>query len=198
MQQARLANSAMADFHRELDARFGTADSLHGSCANLKDSCIDLRATATATLSDLALLIALMGCTHEWVLDLEAATAKNKADVATTMAALSANAAAHATTAAAAAGIGTTVTNTVDAAVAGIGMTVTNAIDDLVGKHTGSLKSNVSSLGQDVLALHALLATMQGAHHDGTIPPHSNPPTVPLLKDAQPAPIDTSPPLEPA
>ena len=146
---------------------------------------------ATSTLSNLASLIALMGHTHERVSKLEAATAKNKADVATTMAA-------HATTPAAVAGIGTTVTDTIDAAVAGIGMTVTNTVDDLVGRHIGSLKLDISSLGQDILTLRVLLATMQGTHHNGTIPPRSPPPTVPPLKDTQPAPVDTGPALEPA
>ncbi len=119
--------------HCKVGARFGTADSLHGWRADLKDSCIDLRSAATATLSDLALLIALMGRTHERVLKLEAATAKNEADVATTMAALAKNAAAHATTAAAVAGIGTTVTNAIDAAIAGISTTVAKPLMTLLG-----------------------------------------------------------------
>ena len=171
MQQAHLANTAVADFHRELDARFDAADSLRGSCSDLKDSCIDLRATATATSSDLASLIALMARTHERVSTLEAATAKNEADVTATMAVLAENAAAHAKTAAVVAGIGTTVADAVNGAVAGIGTTVTNAVDDLVGRHIGSLKSVVSSLGQDVLTLRVLLATMQGTHPEGTAPP---------------------------
>ena len=48
-----------------------------------------------ATTSDLASLIVLMGRTHERVSTLEAASAKNTADVVATMAALAGNAAAH-------------------------------------------------------------------------------------------------------
>ena len=81
---------------------------------------------ATATLSNLASLLALMGHTHERVSKLEAATAKNKADVATTMAA-------HATTPAAVAGIGMTVTNAIDAAIAGISTTVAKPLMTLLG-----------------------------------------------------------------
>ncbi len=136
MQHACRADVAMADFHCELDARFQPVDTLHDSCTDLKDSCLNLRTTVTATSSDLASLVALMGHTHARVSILEAATAKNEADVATTMNALAATTAAHATTA---------------AAVAGIGTTVTDAMDDLVGRHIGSLKSDVLSLGQDVL-----------------------------------------------
>ena len=76
-----------------------------------------------------------------------AATAKNEANVATTMAALAATAAAHATTA---------------EVVTGLGTTVTDAVADHIGRHIGSLKSDVSSLGQDVIALSTLLANMHG------------------------------------
>ncbi len=101
MQLTHRADTALADFHGELDARFGPpADALHDSCANLKDSYINLRTTVTANSSDLASLT-LMGQTHARVSTLEAATAKNEADVATTMTALAATAASHATTAAA-------------------------------------------------------------------------------------------------
>jgi len=58
----------------------------------------------TSTSFTLALLVALMGNTHERVLTLEAATAKNEADVATTMHALAATTAAHASTVTAVAG----------------------------------------------------------------------------------------------
>ena len=131
---------------------------------------------------------------HTRVSNLEAATAKNEADVATTMNALATTTAAHATTA---------------AAVAEIGITVTDAVDDLVGCHLGSLKPDVSSLGQDVLALCTLLATMHGKPpqpaappptatlaDNGTIPTHK--PTavvaVPPLQEAQPPDADDKPP----
>ena len=84
MRQACLADSALADFHRELDGRFETADALRISCAALKVSCLDLHATATTTSFDLASLIVLMGRTHKRVSTLEAASAKNTADVAAT------------------------------------------------------------------------------------------------------------------
>ena len=152
MQQACLANKALADFHRELDGRFDTVAALCVSCADLKDLCLDLRATATATcatatatMSNLPSLIVLMGRTHERVSTLEAASAKNMADVAATMAALAGNEASH---------------NRTAEAVAGISATVTGTVDDLVGRHIGALKSDVSSLGQDVHALCTLLATM--------------------------------------
>jgi hypothetical protein len=74
MQHARRADTALADFHRELDARFGPADTLRDLCADLKDSCINLRTTVTANSSDLASLIALMGQTHARVLTLKALT----------------------------------------------------------------------------------------------------------------------------
>ena len=68
MQQARLADKALVDFHCKLDGRFNTVAALRVSCTDLKDSCLDLRATAmatcataTATTSDLALLMVLMG-----------------------------------------------------------------------------------------------------------------------------------------
>jgi hypothetical protein len=112
------------------------------------------------------LLVALIGNTHEMVLTLEAATAKNKADVATTMNALAATTAAHATTA---------------AAVAEISTVVTDAVDDRIGHHIGSLKSDVSSLGQDVLALRTLLATMHGK------PPPTPPPTTTVSPHKPPA-----------
>ena len=109
MQNARRANAALADFHRELDDRVHPVDTLHDSYADLKDSCANLHTTVTATSSNLALFV-LMGNTHERVLTLEATTAKNEANVATTMNALTATTAAHATTATAVAEIGTTVT----------------------------------------------------------------------------------------
>jgi hypothetical protein len=123
IQHAQRADTALADFHCELDTRFSPADALPDSCANLKDSCIDLRTTVTTNSSDLvSLMIALMGQTHARVLTLEAATAKNEADVVTTMTALAATAAAHAMTAAAVAEFGTTVTDpsmtTLDATLA--------------------------------------------------------------------------------
>ena len=121
MQQARLANKALADFHRKLDGRFDTVAALRVSCADIKDLCLDLHATATATCaaatattSYLASLIVLMGPTHERVSTLETASAKNTADVAATMAALAGNAAAHNRTAEAVAGISATVIGTVD------------------------------------------------------------------------------------
>ena len=66
---------------------------------------------------------------------------------------------------------------TTAAAVAEISTTVTDAVDNLVGRHIGSLKSDVSSLGQDVLALRTLLATMHGK------PPPTPPPTTTLAAD---------------
>ncbi len=72
----------------------------------------------TSALQSQPSLGALMGHTHARVSNLEAATAKNEADFATTMNALAATTAAHATTA---------------TAVAEIGTTVTDAVDDLVG-----------------------------------------------------------------
>ena len=170
----------------ELDALFGPADTLRDSCADLKDSCINLRTTVPANSSDLAPLIALMGQTHARVSTLEAATAKNEADVATTMAALAATVAAHATTA---------------EAVTGLGTTVTDAVADHVRRHIGSLKSNVSSLGQDVIALRTLLANMHGEPPPPAgrwyCPPHAPPAVdaVPPLQEAQPlAAVDTPPP----
>lgn len=129
MRQARLADIALAEFRRELDGRFDSADAIRVSCAALKDSCMELRDTATKTTSDLASLIALMGRTHERVSTLEAASAKNTADVAAT--------------------------------------------NELVGRHIGALKSDVSVLGQDVHALRTLLATMHGKPP----PPDTPPPT---------------------
>ena len=126
-----------------------------------------------------------MGNTHERVSTLEAATAKNEADVATTMHALAATTAAHASTA---------------AAVAEIGTVVTDAMDDRVGHHIGSKKSDVSSLGQDVLALRTLLATMHGtptpAATDGTLTPLKPPAdfAAPPLEEAQPLDADDTPP----
>ncbi len=184
MQQARRADAALADFHPELDDRVRPIDTLRKSCANLKDSCANLHTTVTVTSSTLTLLVALMGNTHERVSTLEAATAKNKADVATTMQALAATTAAHALTA---------------AAVAEIGSVVTDAVDDHVGRHIGSLKSNVSSLGQDVLALRTLLATMHGTPTptatDGTVTPLKPPADFapPPLEEAQPLDADDTP-----
>ena len=87
-----------------------------------------------------------------------------------------------------------------------IGTTVNDAVDDLVGCHIGSLKSDVSSLGQDVLALRTLLATMHGKPlptppsnatpaADGTVPPHKPPAVVavPPLQEAQPPDADDEP-----
>ena len=132
-----------------------------------------------------------MGNTHERVSTLEAATAKNEADVATTMHALAATTAAHASTA---------------AAVAEIGTVVTDAMDDRVGHHIGSKKSDVSSLGQDVLALRTLLATMHGKPPptpphtttpatDGTVTPLKPPAdfAAPPLQEAQPPDADDMP-----
>jgi hypothetical protein len=138
MQHARRADTALADFNRELDACFGPADALCDLCADLKDSCINLCTTVTANSSNLASLIALMGQTHARVLTLEAAIAKNEANVATTKTALAAFTAAQATTA---------------ATVAGFSITMNDAVVDHVGRHFGPLRSNVSSLGQEVVAL---------------------------------------------
>ena len=181
MQHARRADAALADFHHELDDRVRPVDTLHELCADLKDSCANVHTMVTATSSTLALLVAIMGNTHERVLTLEAATAKNEADVATTMHALAATTAAHAST---------------TTAVAEIGSVVTDAMDNHVGRHIGSLKSNVSSLGQDVLALHTLLATMHGKPMpaiDGTITPLKPPAdfAAPPLEGA----ADNTPPL---
>jgi len=79
-------------------------------------------------------------------------------------------------------------------------------MDDLVGCHIGSLKSDLSSLGQDVLALRTLLATMHGKPPptppsnatpaaDGTDPPHKPPAVVavPPLQEAQPPDADDKP-----
>ena len=104
MQHARRADAALADFHRELDDCVRPVDTVCESCTDLKDSCANLHTTVTATSSTLPLLVALMGNTHERVLTLEAATAKNEADVATTMHALAATTAAHASTVTAVAG----------------------------------------------------------------------------------------------
>jgi hypothetical protein len=112
MQHTRRADAALADFHLELDDSVRPVDTLRESCA--KDSCTNLHTTVTATSSTLASLVALMGNTHERVSTLEAATAKNEADVATTMHALAATTAAHASTAAAVAEIGSVVTDVVD------------------------------------------------------------------------------------
>jgi hypothetical protein len=114
MQHARRADAALADFHRKLDDRVRPVDTFRESCADLKDSCTNLHTTVTATSSTLALLVALMGNTHERFSTLEATTAKNEANVATTMNALAATTAAHATTAAAVAEIGTIVTDAVE------------------------------------------------------------------------------------
>ena len=185
MQHARRADAALADFHHELDDRVRPVDTLHELCADLKDSCANVHTMVTATSSTLALLVVLMGNTHERVSTLEAATAKNEADVATTMHALAATTAAHASTA---------------AAVAEIGSVGTDAVDDRVGHHIGSLKSDVSSLGQDVLALRTLLATMHGtptpAATDGTLTPLKPPAdfAAPPLEEAQPLDVDDMPP----
>ncbi len=167
MRQACLADKALADFHRKLDDHFVTVETLRVSCADLKDSCLDLRATATAmcanvsaTTSDLASLIVLMGRMHERVSTLEAASAKNTTDVASAMSALAGNAAGH---------------NRTAAAVAGISATVTGTVDDLVGRHIGALKSDVSSLGQDVHALCTLLASMHGKPPPPAAPPDGAP-----------------------
>ncbi len=178
MQHARQADAALADFHHELDDRVRPIDTLRESCANLKDSCANLHTMVTATSSTLASLVALMGNTHERISTLEAATAKNEANVAATTAA-------HASTA---------------AAVAEIGSVVTDAVDDRVGRHIGSLKSDVSSLGQDVLALRTLLATMHGTPTptatDGTVTPLKPPAdfAAPPLEGAQPLNADDTPP----
>ena len=192
MKHARRADAALAAFHHELDDRVCPVDTLRDSCADLKDSCATLHTTVTATSSNLASLVALMSNTHERVSTLEAATAKNEADVATTMNALNATTAAHAMTA---------------AAVAEIGTTMTDVVDDLVGRHIGSLKSDVSGMGQDVLALRTLLATMHGTppptppptttpEANGTVSPHKPPAgfAVPPLQEAQPPDADDSPP----
>ena len=173
MRQACLADKALADFHCELDGRFDTVEALRVSCADLKDLCLDLHATetatcatATATTSDLASLIMLMGCTHERVSTLKAASAKNTADVAATMAALAGNKAAH---------------NRTAEAVAGISATVTGTVDDLVGHHIGALKSDVSSLGQDVHALRTLLATVHEKPPPPAAPPDGAPARQPMV-----------------
>jgi hypothetical protein len=177
LQHARQADAALADFHRELDDRVRPINTLRESCADLKDSCANLHTTVTATFSTLALLVALMGSTHKRVSTLEAATARNEADVA-------AATAAHAST--------TTV-------VAEIGSVVTEAVDDRVGRHIGSLKSDVSSLGQDVLALRTLLATMHGTPAptapDGTVTPLKPPAdcAAPPLEGAQSLDSDDTP-----
>ena len=178
IQHACRADAALADFHCKLEDRVRPIDTLRESCADLKDSCANLHTTVTATSSTLASLVALMGNTHERVSTLEAATAKNEADVA-------AATAAHASTA---------------VAVAEIGSVVTEAVDDRVGRHIGSLKSDVSSLGQDVLALRTLLATMHGTPTptatDGTVTPLKPPAdfAAPPLEEAQPLDADDTPP----
>ena len=81
-------------------------------------------------------------------------------------------------------------------------------MDDFVGCHIGSLKSDVSSLGQDVLALRTLLATMHGKPPptppptttpaaNGTVSPHKPPAVVAVspLQEAQPLDADDKPPL---
>ena len=191
MQLARRADAALADFHRELDVRVRPVNTLRELCANLKASCADLHTTVTATSSTLTLLVLLMGNTHERVSTLEAATAKHEADVATTMNTLAATTAAHATTA---------------AAVAEIGTVVADSVNDRVGFHIGSLKSDVSSLGQDVLALRSLLANMHEKPPPtppttntpapvGTVSPHKPPAVVevPPLQEAQPLDADDTP-----
>jgi len=184
MQHARRADAALADFHHELDDRVRPVDTLHELCADLKDSCANVHTMVTATSSTLALLVVLMGNTHERVSTLEAATAKNEADVATTMHALFATTVAHASTA---------------VAVAEIGSVVTDAVNDRVGHHIGSLKSDVSSFGQDILALRTLLATMHGKPTpatDGNVTPLKPPAdfAAPPLEEAQPLDADDTPP----
>ncbi len=189
MQHARRADDALAAFLCKLDYCVCPVDTLRVSCADLKESCATLHTTVTATSSNLASLVALMGQMYVRVSTLEVATAKTEADDAKTMEALAATTAAHATTA---------------AAVAEIGTTVTDAVDDLVGRHIGSLKSNVLGLGHNVLALRTLLATMHGTTPTTTpeagdnISPHAPPAVaaVPPLQEAQPP--DTDDPAPPA
>ena len=152
LKHAGRADAALADFNHEFDAHIVSADAPRTSCAYLKDSCINLHTTVTANSSDLASLIALMSQTHARVSNLEVATAKNAAYVATTMTALVATATAHAMTAETVAGF-------------------SNAVDDHVGCHIGSLKSVVSSLGQDILALCTLLTNMHGDPPPPAAPP---------------------------
>ena len=76
---------------------------------------------------------------------------------------------------------------------------MTDAVDDRIGRHIGSLKSYVSSLGQDVLALGTLLATMHGKPTpatDGTVTPLKPPAdfAAPPLQEAQPLDTDDTPP----
>ncbi len=76
---------------------------------------------------------------------------------------------------------------------------MTDAVDDRIGRHIGSLKSYVSSLGQDVLALGTLLATMHGKPTpatDGTVTPLKPPAdfAAPPLHEAQPLDADDTPP----
>ena len=47
MKHARHADTALAEFNRELNTRFGPADALRVSCADLKASCANLRTTVT-------------------------------------------------------------------------------------------------------------------------------------------------------
>ena len=113
---------------------------------------------------------------------MEAATAKHEAGVAKTMSTLSATTAAHATTA---------------AAVAEIGTVVAVAVDDRVGRHIGSLKSEVSSLGQDVLALCSLLVTMHGkptANTSATVGTVSPPKPPDVFEDDSLPDVDNTPP----
>lgn len=173
LKHARRADAALADFNHELDTRICPADALRASCANLKDSCIKLHTAVTANSSNLAPLITLMSQTHARVLNLEVDTAKNAADVATTMTALVATPTAHATTAETVAGF-------------------SNAVDDHVGRHIGSLKSVVSSLGHDVLALRNILTNM----HGDPPPPTALPPGAPATDDTIAA-VAAVPPLLP-
>jgi hypothetical protein len=137
--------------------------------------------------SALASLVVLMGTTQERVSALEAATAKHEVDVANAMSTLTATTAAHATAA---------------AAVAEIGTIVADVVDNRVGCHIGSLtlRSEVSSLGQDVLALCSLLATMHGqltantSATVGTVSPHK-PPDV--FEDDSLPDVDDTPPTAP-
>ena len=175
MKHARHADTALAEFNRELDTRFGPADALRVSCADLKALCAE-------NSSALASLITLMGQTHARVSTLEAATAKNEADFATTKTALAATVAAQVTTA---------------AAVAGFSSTVNDAVVDHVGRHFGPLRSDVTSLGQELVALRNLMENM----HGDPPPPAAPHPGAPVADDtvlSLESPADDAPQSTPA
>ena len=78
------------------------------------------------------------------------------------------------------------------------GTTVTDAVIEHVGHHIGSLKSNVSSLGQNVIALHALLANMHGEPPPPAAPPTGAPAADGTAPPPKPPAVDAVPPSQEA